>query len=193
VRAIRKVTSRVIIATQDIPTGGGGKIPVPAQTEQYFKAPNLTLKVDHTAKYTVASGFDGRVAWAQDMNGQVTEAIRLEQARAARNADFYQNLALDHLFTPLNVQGVEKVGSRNTYVLIGFRAPIIQSGSISILRRACSCEKRVSYRRQSAAARSRSITATTGHGQRREDSVSDPHVSGRSAHRVGDALDDSCS
>ncbi len=36
-RSIQKITSRVITATQDLPTGAGGVTPVPAKVEQYQK------------------------------------------------------------------------------------------------------------------------------------------------------------
>ena len=42
---IRKITSRVITATQDIPTGPGGTAPMPGTVEIYQKAPNLTLRI----------------------------------------------------------------------------------------------------------------------------------------------------
>ena len=44
--ATPKITSRMITATQDIPTGNGGRMPVQAQVEIYQKAPNLVLKPD---------------------------------------------------------------------------------------------------------------------------------------------------
>jgi outer membrane lipoprotein-sorting protein len=119
-QAIRKVTSRVITATQDIPTGPGGVIPVPARTERYQKAPNLVLNVYHTDKYTVTNGFDGNASWAQNDRGRVTEAVKLEQIRAKRASDFYEPVHLKQQYGRMKVDGIEKVNNRNAYVLIGY-------------------------------------------------------------------------
>src|SRR6202023_3859537 len=70
-QAVRKITSRMITATQDIPTGAGGRMPVQAQVEIYQKAPNLVLNVYHTDKFTIADGFDGTTSWALNARGMV--------------------------------------------------------------------------------------------------------------------------
>lgn len=119
-QAIQKVTSRVVTATQDIPTGPGGVIPTPAKTERYLKAPNLVLNVYHTNKYTISNGFDGSVSWAQDARGRVNQPVKLEQIRAARAADFYEPLHLRQQYTELKVNGIEKVNNRDAYVVIGY-------------------------------------------------------------------------
>lgn len=119
-QAIRKVTSRVITATQFIPTGPGGTIPVPAQTEQYQKAPNLVLNVYRTPTYTISDGFDGTTKWAQDVLGRVNDAIKIDQGRARRSANFYENLELKQEYSKLTVSGVERVHDRDAYVLIGY-------------------------------------------------------------------------
>ena len=119
-QAIRRVTSRVITATQDIPTGPGGVIPLPARTERYQKAPNLVLNVYHTDKYTISNGFDGSVSWAQNDRGRVTEAVKLEQIRAKRSADSYEPLHLKQQYARMKVDGIEKVNGRAAYVVIGY-------------------------------------------------------------------------
>ena len=116
-QALRKVNSRLITATQDYPTGAGGSVPVPARVEMYSKAPNLTLNVYHTAKFTASSGFDGTGAWAQDLNGRVTSPLKLDDARARRDADFFDNLNLKKKYTDLSVTGVETVNRREAYVV----------------------------------------------------------------------------
>ena len=117
-QAIRKVTSRVITATQFIPTGPGGTIPVPAQTEQYQKAPNLVLNVYRTPTYTISDGFDGTTKWAQDANGRVVDAPKIDQDRARRSAKFFESLDLKQAYSKLTVKGVERVQDRDAYLVI---------------------------------------------------------------------------
>jgi hypothetical protein len=119
-QAIRKVTSRVIIASEDIPSGPGGVIPTPAQTERFEKAPDLVLNVYHTAKYTITNGFDGSVSWAQNAKGQVNQPVKLEQIRAKRAADFYECLDLKQEYSQMKVEGIEKVNNRDAYVVVGY-------------------------------------------------------------------------
>ena len=117
-QAIRKVTTRVITATQFIPTGPGGQIPVPAQTEQYLKAPNLVLNVYRTPTYTISDGFDGTTKWAQDANGRVIDAPKIDQDRARRTSIFYDGLDLKQRYSKLTVAGVERVQDRDAYLVI---------------------------------------------------------------------------
>ena len=117
-QAIRKVTSRVITATQYIPTGPGGTIPVPAQTEQYQRAPNLVLNVYHAPAYTISEGFDGTTKWAQDAAGRVVEAVKIDQGRAKRSANFYESLDLKQVYSKFTVAGVERVQDRDAYLVV---------------------------------------------------------------------------
>jgi hypothetical protein len=119
-QAIRKVTSRVITATQYVPTGPGGTIPVPAQTEQYQKAPNLVLNVYHTPTYSISDGFDGTTKWAQDAAGRVSEALKIDQGRARRGAHFYESVDLKQEYTKLTVSGVERVQNRDAYLVVAY-------------------------------------------------------------------------
>jgi len=116
---VRKITSRMITATQDVPTGNGGRMPVQAQVEIYQKTPNLVLNVYHTDKFTISDGFDGTTSWAQNPRGIVTTDSGIDLARAKRNADFYPGLDLKREYTRLTVTGTEKVNNRDAYVLVG--------------------------------------------------------------------------
>lgn len=118
-QAARKITSRVITATEDIPTGAGGRMPVQAQVEIYQKAPNLVLNVYRTDKFTIADGFDGTSSWAQNARGVVSNDSGIDLARAKRNADFYLGLDLKSEYTRLTVTGTETVNNRGAYVLTG--------------------------------------------------------------------------
>jgi photosynthetic reaction center cytochrome c subunit len=118
-QAIRKVTSRVITASQDIPTGPGGSIIMPGRSEQYFKAPNLTLYVYHTGTTTSSEGFDGSRAWVQDVRGRVADPLNIDQQRAKRSSDFYESINLQKEYAKLEVSGIEKINNRDAYLVIG--------------------------------------------------------------------------
>lgn len=119
-QAIRKVTSRVITANRDIPTGPGGENPTPAQIEIDQKAPNLVLTTSRTDKIMLAEGFDGTTAWTQNMNGVVTALPDPDQGRAKRGADFYEPLNLKNEYARMEVRSVEKVNGRDAYVVVGY-------------------------------------------------------------------------
>lgn len=116
---VRKITSRMITATQDVPTGAGGRMPVQAQVEISQKAPNFVLNVYHAEKFTISDGFDGATSWAQNPRGIVTNDSGIDLARAKRNADFYLGLDFKREYTRLTVSGTEKVNNRDAYVLVG--------------------------------------------------------------------------
>lgn len=119
-QAIRKVTSRVITAKRDLPAGAAGLEPVPADVEIYQKAPNLTVMISKAEKYTVSEGFDGQVAWTQNMNGGVNNLGEPDQQRAKRAADFYDSLDIAQTYGgQLQVTGIEKVNGKDAYVLQG--------------------------------------------------------------------------
>ncbi len=116
---IRKITTRIITAQQDIPTGPGGTIPTPAQIEIYQKAPNLMLRLAKTKEMTLQNGYDGKGAWTQDARGRVNSPIELEQIRERRNTDFYEPLDIAREYPKLTVEGIEKIGASEVYVVLG--------------------------------------------------------------------------
>jgi photosynthetic reaction center cytochrome c subunit len=118
-QALRKVTSREVIATEGVPTGPGGSVVVPGQLERYMKAPNLRVDVVKTDKFTISSGFDGTKAWSQNERGRVSELPSPDQERAKRNADFYQSLDLMQEYTKLRVVGIRKVNDHDAYEVLG--------------------------------------------------------------------------
>ena len=117
-QAIAKVTSRVITATQDLPTGAGGRETVQAQLEQYKKSPNMQLDLYHTDKFTTSDGFDGAAAWSQDARGVVSDVTGPDLIRARRAADFYEVINFRQEYDQLTISGMEKVNNRDAYLLI---------------------------------------------------------------------------
>jgi len=120
---LRKITSRVITAQQNIPTGPGGVIPTPATVEILQKAPNLVLRTAKTKDLTQLSGADAKGPWVQDARGRVNApAIELERIRETRNADFYEPLDIAKTFPKMTVEGKEKIGMNEAYVVVGVPA-----------------------------------------------------------------------
>jgi photosynthetic reaction center cytochrome c subunit len=117
-QAIRKVTSRVITGTQYLPTTPGGVVPVPATMERDQKVPNMIVNIYHAPTYAISDGFDGAKAWSQDMRGRVTEPLNSDQVRARRDADFYLPLDLKQQYAKMEVDGIERVNDRDTYVVV---------------------------------------------------------------------------
>ncbi len=120
-QAVRKVTSRVITSTVEMSPNVRGAGPVVfVQQTQYSKAPNLYAAASQPfTGPTTAKGFDGTDAWTQAANGSVTVAAGVDLARAKRDADFYGSLALERQYKTLTMEGTEKVGGREAYVLKG--------------------------------------------------------------------------
>ena len=78
-QALRKVTTRVIVGTQNLSSGPGGKIPLPAAIERYQKAPNVVATIQNVPNGMLADGFDGTNVWAQNQKG-----VRCERAAGRR-------------------------------------------------------------------------------------------------------------
>jgi hypothetical protein len=119
-QAIRKVTSRLITATRQNLSLPTAPLPAPFQIEQYEKGPNLTVIVTQAPSGTATDGFDGNTVWSQDARGRVTEATGVAQTRGKRAADFYECLNLKQEYTRMVVQGKQKVGDRDAYLVIGY-------------------------------------------------------------------------
>ena len=118
--ALRKVSNRVIRAKRDLPTGPGGLVIVPADVEIYQQAPNLTVTISKTEKFTIAEGFDGESPWTQNANGAVNNLPEPDQQRAKRAANFYDALELQKNYDRMQVTGIEKVNGRDAYVVVGY-------------------------------------------------------------------------
>jgi photosynthetic reaction center cytochrome c subunit len=122
--AIRKVTSRVITSTVEMATNVRGAGPATfVQQTQYSKVPNLSAATQRGfAGSITAKGFDGTEAWTQAANGTVTTLTGTDLSRARRDADFYGPLNLQREYMRLETSGLEKIGTREAYVLIGTSA-----------------------------------------------------------------------
>lgn len=118
--AIRLVESRLVIATQDLPTGPGGKVPLQAQVERFVMAPNLSLTSFSSATGAQSEGFDGQTAWGRNAGGVVSDRPSVDQQRAKRGADMLGNLGLGQEYTRMEVVGREPIEGRDAYRVIGY-------------------------------------------------------------------------
>jgi hypothetical protein len=121
-QAIKSVHSRVVTATQDVLPPAGKAEPVTASVTFYSKAPNLKLVTYQLPDAVIAEGFDGKVAWEQNAKGVVTEPLQVDQGRLERYANFYESLNLASEYQSLMVEGKEKIGNNEAYVLTGYPA-----------------------------------------------------------------------
>ena len=119
-QALRRITSRVITGTREVPLGPAGLDPMPGEFTIYQKAPNLTLSVSRTDRAAIADGFDGTTAWAQNAAGAVNILQDPDQGRARRGANFYEALELAKNYTRMDVVGIAPIGTREAYEVIGF-------------------------------------------------------------------------
>jgi photosynthetic reaction center cytochrome c subunit len=120
-QAMRKVTTRVITGTQDLPTGPGGTVPTPAKLERSLKAPNLVVDVYTAEKFTISSGFDGKVQWAKGQNGNVNSPAPggVDAERAQRAAAFNEPLTLKQQYPAMTVEGITRINGKGAYVVVG--------------------------------------------------------------------------
>jgi hypothetical protein len=114
--AVMKVTSRVTKGTFDLAAVGVSGAPL----EIYAKAPNKSyLVIDIAGFGQVQQRFNGTVAWSQDPQSGLREKTGVELAETKRDEDFHRDLKLKEIYPKLEVKGVEAVGGRDAYVVVG--------------------------------------------------------------------------
>lgn len=122
--ALRKFSGRRITASTEVAADVRGVGPaIHALTQQYFKAPNQWVMTSQTAAGTTTTGFDGAVAWRQDVKGVVTETTGAAPApplvRVRRSADFFEPLNLRQGYTSMVTRGRVTVADRDAYLVVG--------------------------------------------------------------------------
>jgi hypothetical protein len=119
-QVLRKVTSRQITMVANLPSGPREEPRTVGQIEQYQKAPNLSAAFTKLGTGTAtATGFTGTVAWNQNAQGRVIESTGLDLERAKRDADFYLPLNWKQIYSRVTLQGIQKVGDHDCYVVLG--------------------------------------------------------------------------
>lgn len=84
--------------------------------EVYEASPNKLVAIVTTANGVVASGFNGTTGWSRNPRGQ-RELSGEPLAQMKREAEFYGALKLKELYPQMTLEGKEKVGDREAYVI----------------------------------------------------------------------------
>jgi hypothetical protein len=113
--ALEKITSRT--ATGTFEASQGTQVAA-GEVEIYAKAPNKTVSIIYIDGFGyIRNGFNGSAGWSsnpqagvQDITGEALEAAR-------RNNDFYFPLKFKTYFSKMEVQGPEKAGDRDAWVI----------------------------------------------------------------------------
>jgi len=113
--ALLKIRSRYQTGTIELsPMGVKGTV------ESYSRADNRSLtKISLVGIGDVLDGYDGSTAWTSNpMQGSRVKAGK-ELQQTIRMNDFGRDANLEKSYTTLTVKGVEKVGERDSYVVVG--------------------------------------------------------------------------
>ncbi len=114
--AIDKVTSRVMKGTIDF---AGKDLPI----DIYSKAPDQRISFTHMPEGDSVTAFNGHEGWlgtpgrpgVREMHGSELDAASID-------ADLHLATHLKPMFSEMRVEGSEKVGDREAYVVVGQRA-----------------------------------------------------------------------
>jgi hypothetical protein len=67
----------------------------------------------------IIEGSDGKTAWAVNPFQGSREKTGVELAQAKLSNDFYRDVRLEKLYPKMELKGIEKVGDRDAYVVVG--------------------------------------------------------------------------
>jgi len=113
-QAVEKITSRVAKGTFEISAMG-----LKGEIEVYAKAPNKTLRIQHLSGVgEILDGYDGKIGWSQSPMMGLREKSGDELAVIARSSDLHAPIKTRQLYSKLEFKGKEKVGNRETYVIL---------------------------------------------------------------------------
>ncbi|MGO9084986.1 MAG: c-type cytochrome [Candidatus Sulfotelmatobacter sp.] len=113
--AIEKITSRVMKGTIDF---GGLSMPI----DIYAKDPEERISFTHMAGGDNVTAFNGHEGWLGVPGRPLREMHGSDLDGAAIDADLHLATHLKQMFTGMQVQGTEKVGDHEAYLVVGQRA-----------------------------------------------------------------------
>lgn len=112
--AVEKITSRV-------EKGGVTSRGQTARMEIYMKAPNKRAAVRHYPEGDVHTVLDGQGAWFNAPGGHAREIHGADLDAARLDADLQFPLHIQKYYAELRVEYPEKIGERESYLLLGIR------------------------------------------------------------------------
>src|SRR5215813_4835567 len=113
-QAVEKITSRVTKGTVELSTMG-----LKGDIEIYAKAPNKTLTIINLSGLgEFREGYDGKIAWSQNPMMGLREKSGDELTAIAQTSDIHSQIKTRQLYSKLEFKGKEKVGNRETYVIL---------------------------------------------------------------------------
>ena len=112
--AIDKVTSRVMKGTIDF---GGKSLPI----DIYAKEPEKRISFTHMPEGDNVTAFNGQEGWLGTPGHPIREMHGSDLDGASIDADLHLATHLKTMFTEMRVEDPEKVGDRETYVVVGRR------------------------------------------------------------------------
>jgi CubicO group peptidase (beta-lactamase class C family) len=120
--AYDKLTTRVAKGTIRIQTG---KAAFTGSYEDYAEAPNkrvqfIRISLSNGTGYDTSHGFNGAIGWGAEIGSNGVRFNRLSGAKlvaAMREADFYSELKLKHLYSGLRLKGNKRIASRQFYIV----------------------------------------------------------------------------
>jgi hypothetical protein len=112
--AIDKVTSRVMKGTIDF---GGRSLPI----DIYSKEPDERISFTHMQDGDSVTAFNGHEGWLGSPGRPPREMTASDMDGASIDADIHLATHLKRMFGSMQVQGSEKIGDRDTYVVVGQR------------------------------------------------------------------------
>jgi len=112
--AVDKVNSRIMKGTIDF---GGKSLPI----DIYAKDPEKRISFTHTPEGDSVTAFNGSEGWLGSPGRPVREMHGSDLDSAAIDADLHLATHLKGMFTDIKTLRSEKIGDRQTYVVVGRR------------------------------------------------------------------------
>jgi photosynthetic reaction center cytochrome c subunit len=112
--AIDKIASRVMKGTIDF---GGKSLPI----DIYSKDPEMRISFTHMPEGDSVTAFNGREGWLGTPGRPLREMHGSDLDGASIDADLHLATHLKQMFTETRLQGTEKIGDQETYVVSGQR------------------------------------------------------------------------
>ncbi len=113
-QAVEKITSRATKGTFELPAMG-----LKGELEIYAKAPNKSLTIQNVSGVgEILDGYDGKIGWSKNPMMGLREKSGAELAAIVRASDIQAPLKTRQLYSKLELKGKEKVGDRETYVIL---------------------------------------------------------------------------